>query len=117
MKKKITMDGETQMTFLNAPTIDCKFLPSKKALEFRLSQLVHLIQIGDLDKARYRDWKGLDMQYPDKHLADMVLIDGEWWRWAQVLGVQRFMRTWESRRAYLMDDARDLQRSIELATE
>lgn len=117
MKKVTNMDGEIQTSFLDAPTIDCKFLPSKKALEFRLSQTIDLIVKGDLDYARYRDWKGLGVKEGDKHLRDKVLIDGEWWRMAQVKGIRRFTATWESRRAYLMDDARDLQRSIELATE
>ena len=116
MKAKVTnMDGEQQQDFLDAPVIDCKFLPSRKALEFRLSQTVDLIQKGDFDFARYHGWEGLKVEKKDKHLRDMVLINGEWWRWAQVAGIQRFMATWVARRAYLLDDCRDLQRSIALA--
>jgi hypothetical protein len=116
MKAKIVnMDGEQQANFLDAPVIDCKFLPSKKALEFRLSQTVDLIMKGDMDYARYNGWDGLKVEKKDKHLTDMVLINGEWYRWAQVGAIKRFMATWEGRRAYLMDDCRDLQKSIALA--
>lgn len=115
MNKVTNMDGETQTNFLDAPVIDCKFLPSKKALQYRLNQTSDLIVKGDLDFARYREWKGLSIKGGDRHLRDKVLIDGEWWSMVQVKGIQRFVATWESRRAYLMDDCRDLQRSIELA--
>lgn len=117
MKKIIDDEGKTQVSFLDAPTIDCKFLPSKKALEFRLSQLVDMIQKGDFDYARYRGWKGLTVEQGDRHLKTKVLIEGEWWSLAQVRGIQRFMKTWQARRQYLLDDAEGLQRSIALAVE
>lgn len=115
MKNVTNMDGETQTNFLDAPVIDCSFLPSKKALQYRFNQTTDLIIKGDLDFARYRNWEGLTIKQGDRHLRDMVKLTDGWWSMAQVKGIQRFMATWEARRAYLMDDCRDLQRSIELA--
>lgn len=117
MKYNKDMDGQEQQSFLDAPTIDCKFLPSKKALQFRLNQLVDLIQKGDFDYARYQGWKGLAINISKERVGRSVLIDGEWWHIDQVAGIKRFMATWQSRRQYLLDDAEGVQRSMQLASE
>lgn len=117
MKHKKDMDGQEQKSFLDAPTIDCKYLPSKKALQFRLNQLVDMIQKGDFDYARYQGWKGLSVDTNKERVGKSVLIDGEWWNTDMVFGVKRFMATWQSRRQYLLDEAEGIQRSIQLASE
>lgn len=115
--KDIDMDGNKQDSYLDAPKIDVSHLQSRKALEFRLSQAVDLIQKGDFDYARWNGWKGLDRNSYDIDKGYKKLIDGEWYHVDMVRAIRKFMATWQSRRQYLMDDCRDLQRSIALLDE
>jgi len=112
---RIDVDGNEQRSFLDAPVIDCSFLPSKEALQYRLNQTIDLIEKGDRDFARWKGWKGLDRNSYDIEKGVRKMIDGEWYHVDIVRAIRKFMATWEARRAYLVDDIRDLKRSIELS--
>jgi len=112
MKKLTDKDGNTQRDFLDAPTIDVSFLPSKEALNYRLNHVMDLIHSGDASYSR--GIGDLEMYERAASVTNSRIYshEGVWWSVAGAKGMLRFLKTWEARRNYLLDEAKDLQRSL-----
>ena len=113
MKHKADMDGNKQVSFLDAPTIDVSHLSSRKALEFKQLQLVKIYEAGNADYAR-------EIHQLDKYrkIAAMVhykwaFLEGERISVLQCKALVKFLDTWEQRSHAILWEIRDLARKLE----
>lgn len=117
MKRKEDMDGNKQVDFFSAATIDVIYTPSLPKFIARFNEVHRLIESGDADYGRLvgqsARWKAISEM---KHYK-WAWHEGERVSVVEAKGITRFLESWLSRRRYYVDELKSLQKSIDLYTQ
>lgn len=113
MKKRTDMDGNRQVDFFSAATIDVMKTPSLPKFIARFNEVQRLIESGDADYGRLVGqsvrWKAISEM---KHYK-WAWHDGERVSVVEAKGITRFLESWLSRKAWYVEELKSLQRSID----